>query len=342
MGNWKKWVANVAILVILFSLIVYYVFNEQDPRVLFELLSMADGRYWAAGIVLVFMFVSCESAILRLLLNDVGAPPPKWHCLIYSFIGFFFSAITPAAGGGQPAQVFYMRKDGLHPGVTSPILVVVTIGYKLVLIFYGLLALIIRPRVIFEANEAALWWGAAGFVLNVIVIILFGLVIFAPGLVARIFHFLMNLISRFVKSDRLEKLRGKVERTLDNYKEVTVCIKKNPRLMLVVVLISIFQRSLLFSITWLVLRSFGITAYALPVIIMMQSMVCLGTDLLPLPGGSGANEAFFLLLFEKICGEGMVLPVMIASRGIAFYAQLMICGVLTLVGTNIIKRSTKM
>jgi hypothetical protein len=31
----------------------------------------------------------------------------------YSFIGFFFSGITPSASGGQPAQIYYMNKDNM-------------------------------------------------------------------------------------------------------------------------------------------------------------------------------------------------------------------------------------
>lgn len=30
----------------------------------------------------------------------------------YSFIGFFYSGITPSATGGQPVQLYYMSKDG--------------------------------------------------------------------------------------------------------------------------------------------------------------------------------------------------------------------------------------
>ena len=35
-----------------------------------------------------------------------------WRCIQYSFIGFFYSGITPSATGGQPVQLYYMNKDG--------------------------------------------------------------------------------------------------------------------------------------------------------------------------------------------------------------------------------------
>lgn len=342
MDNWKKWLPNIAILIALFSLIAYYVFHEEDPRRLLRLLDWANGWYWLAGIVLVVLFISCESLIFRLMLHNAGFSPPKGHCLIYSFIGFFFSAITPAAGGGQPAQIYYMHKDGLNPGITSPILVVVTVCYKLVLVFYGLVALIVRPVEIVQANDFALWWAAVGLALNVIVISIFLLAIFRPVLLERLLHHIMRMARRFTKSQRLDRLEEKLERSLRSYKESTECIKNSPKLMAVVLAITIFQRSLLFAVTWLVLISFHITGYSLPTILIMQSMVSLGTDLLPLPGGSGAYEAMFLLLFEGICGEQFVLPVMIASRGISFYAQLLLCGAVTFLGIRRLGRTRRM
>lgn len=342
MGSWKKWLINAAILGIIFSLITYYVFHEQDPRILFRLLDMANGWYWIAGIILVFIYISCESLILRLLFRNVGVTPPRGRCLVYSFIGFFFSAITPAAGGGQPAQVYYMHKDGLNPGITSPILVVVTVGFKIVLVVYGLIALLVQPTEILQANDIALLWAEIGFATNIVIISMLMLAIFKPIFLEKVIHIAKKIIGRFINPKRLDRLEERIERSIDNYRKSTDCIKNKPSLMAMVFVISFVQRSILFSITWLVLLSFGITKYSLLTIIIMQSMVALGTDLLPLPGGSGAYEAMFLLLFEGICGEQLVLPVMVASRGISFYGQLIICGIVAFIGVHwIIGRERK-
>lgn len=332
MGSWKKWLINVAVFAVLSAFIAYYVLHEQDPRVLFQLLDRANGWYWIGGISLVVLFISCESVILRLMLLNAGSKPAKGRCLLYSFIGFFFSAITPAAGGGQPAQVYYMNKDKLDPGITSPILVVVTVGYKVVLVLYGIVAFIIRPSEIMNAGDVVLTWAGLGFALNIIVVCMLLIAVFKTDIMEKILRSLMRIIGRFVKPRRMARYEKRLECCIDNYHKSTECIKSNPKLMAFVFIISIIQRSLLFAIPWLVLRSFGITGHSLPVIIMMQSLVSLGTDLLPLPGGSGAHEALFVILFDGICGENLVLPILIASRGISFYAQLVICGIISLIG----------
>lgn len=342
MGSKKKWLFNAGFLILILGLTFWGIFRDENPRVLLRLLDRANGWYWILGFGIVVLFVSCESLILRLLLNHVGEPPPKGHCLLYSFVGFFFSAITPAAGGGQPAQVYFMHKDGLNPGTTAPVLVVVTVCYKLVLVLFGLAVLITRPPAIALAHDGALWWCFIGWVCNVVAITGLLLLIFLPDVVERLALRILDWVSRWIRVDRVAHWREKLEHSLGKYREVTDRVQKNVGLFLLIIVISIVQRALLFFVTWLVLRSFGIGGSTVAEIITMQAMVSLGTDLIPLPGGSGANEALFLLLFEGLCGETLVLPVLMATRGITYFGQLLICGAMTVVaGLLILKRRTQ-
>ena len=80
------------------------------------------------------------------------------HCFLYSFVGFFFSCITPSATGGQPAQIYYMKKDKLSIPVSTLVLMIVTITYKLVLVVLGTLVVIIRPAQIMHYLEPVLGW----------------------------------------------------------------------------------------------------------------------------------------------------------------------------------------
>lgn len=336
MGSKKKWLGNITFFVLILGLTFYALFHNEDPRLLLVLLDLASGWYWLAGIVLVLLFISCESLILRLLLKEVGLPRKPAHCLIYSFIGFFFSCITPAAGGGQPAQIYYMNKDGLDPGVTAPVLVVVTICYKLVLVFFGILVAIVRPIPAGTFGDGALLWCILGWLMNIAAVTVFLMTILMPNVVEAVLRFLMKKALRFLPAHRVDRWYRKLEDSISQYKTVTSCFQKNTKLFLMVILISIVQRTLMFSITWLVLRSFWIKSASLLTVITMQAMVSLGTDMLPLPGGSGANEALFLLLFEGICGEALVLPVLLVTRGICYYGQFLICGIMYLLfGTRL-------
>ena len=84
-------------------------------------------------------------------------------------------------------------------------------------------------------------------------------------------------------------------------------------------------------ITWLVYCSFGLGQYSMPLLTGLQSMISVAVDMLPLPGGMGISENLFMEIFEPVFGADLVLPGMMLSRGISFYTQVLICGVMTLV-----------
>jgi len=58
-------------------------------------------------------------------------------------------------------------------------------------------------------------------------------------------------------------------------------------------------------------------------------MISVSVDMLPLPGGMGISEKLFLSIFQPVCGKNFVLPVMVVSRGISYYTQLIISAIMT-------------
>ena len=75
-------------------------------------------------------------------------------------------------------------------------------------------------------------------------------------------------------------------------------------------------------------------------IITLQGMISVASDMLPLPGGMGASENLFLTIFSPVFGEELVLSGMVISRGISYYTQLLISAVMTFVSTFIIREKS--
>ena len=128
----RKSILNALFLLLIFALTIWSVFKGEDLGQIAEYLQMANDVWILPGIVCVLPFIIGESVIILYLLRTLGARTPFGHCCLYSFIGFFYSAITPSASGGQPMQVVAMRKDGIPAAVSTVVLAIVTITYKLV------------------------------------------------------------------------------------------------------------------------------------------------------------------------------------------------------------------
>ena len=95
-----------------------------------------------------------------------------------------------------------------------------------------------------------------------------------------------------------------------------------------VLLITIIQRLCYFAITVPACLSIGAGGLSAQDITAAQGMVQLGSEMLPLPGGMGVNELMYLKVFSPVFGD-QTLSTLILSRGVGYYCQLIICGLVT-------------
>lgn len=331
MRSRKKWIWNFAFLFLVLGLTVYGLFHDSDLSALLALMGEARWGWWLLGVVLVVAFILGESLVFHDMLKAMDLRHKLGHCFLYSFVGFFFSCITPSAGGGQPAQVYFMKKDGIELKDSIPIMLMVTITYKLVLVLYALGILLFRPTGVLTALEPVKLWCVLGFFLNVIFISFYILLMLRPGWVEKFLSRCIRLTGRFLGAERQSVLEEKLERWMVQYRDAATDILRHKKMLLRVMALTVAQRTVLFSVTYFAIISFNIAEAAFGTVLCFQAMIAMGTDLLPLPGGMGASETMFLKIYPALCGEGLTLPVLLVSRGISYYGQLLISAVFTLV-----------
>ena len=238
-------------------------------------------------------------------------------------------------------QVVVMRKDGIPAAVSTVILAIITIVYKLVLILIGAAVMLLRPAqimVYLDPVESVIY---LGLVLNVICVLALLLLVFDPNLVRLIASKTLTLINKIHPLRNIDKQTARIERITQQYHGTAEFYRNNTRVIFIVFLITFVQRVMLFLVTWLTYRSFGMTEHSMPVIVSLQAMISVAADMMPLPGGMGISENLFLDIFHTIFGEAHVIPGMVISRGISYYSQLLISAVMTVAGTYILNKSKK-
>lgn len=333
----KKKIFNAVFLVTVFCLTMWAVFKGQDLNALLYYLSNAEASFIAASVVCVVAFILSESVIIHYLMKCLGVRTQFSHCCLYSFIGFFYCCITPSASGGQPMQVVYMRKDRIPVAVSTVVLAIITILYKMVLVLIGTAVMVIRPAAVMpylEPAEGIIW---LGLVLNVICIAALLVLVFWPNLVRRLARWSMALIGKIRPFKNPEKQTARVERILSQYTGTSEFFRNHLPVVLNVFIITLVQRIILFFVTWLTYKAFSLSGHSMPAVVTLQAMISVAVDMLPLPGGMGISETLFLDIFRPVFGEALVLPGMVISRGISYYTQLLISAVMTVIATFIIK-----
>ena len=79
-----------------------------------------------------------------------------------------------------------------------------------------------------------------------------------------------------------------------------------------------------------VYHAFGLTGSSAMSIICTQALVTLAVSNLPLPGAVGASEGGFVAAMALFFGPALVTPAVLLSRGISFYAFLLVSAAITL------------
>ena len=138
MENKKKTIFNVIFLLVVFAGTMYGVFHGEDIGEIVKILGQVNVLWLIPGVICVVAFIWGESIIIYYMMRTLKIRLKKWTCFLFSSVGFFFSCITPSASGGQPAQIYYMKKEKIPIPVSTLVLMIVTITYKLVLVVVGL------------------------------------------------------------------------------------------------------------------------------------------------------------------------------------------------------------
>lgn len=324
------YILDVAFILFAGIMVFRIFFGNNEIGGIIEDLKRADPVWIIIGLVTMIAFVCCESWIIHYMLRIYKLKTPFLRCVCYSFIQFFFSYITPSSSGGQPMQIYYMKRDGIKIGYSTFITWVITIAYKSALVILGTIFLIFKHDHCAAALGDWRWLLILGYVLNVGLLAIMIMVFFKPLLARKLGVGLVNILTKIKLIKNYEKYSSKVIRICDNYAIGAEYVKKNVRVFVNVMLISLFQRILLSSITFIVYRAYGLPRESFFTIIAIQTVIGIMVEMMPLPGAAGITEACFLVLFEGIFGH-LVKPAMLLSRGISFYALLIISGTITLI-----------
>lgn len=326
-GNQKEMhrlTANAVIFAAVMALTFWSVFRGQDFAKIAAAVGQMSGKHLAVAVFLAVFFVAGEGCMIWYLLRGIGEQPILLRCISYSFIGFFFSGITPSATGGQPMQLYYMRRDGNALSASSVVLMTVAVIYKFVLVLIGIGILLFwrKPLRIYLQGYMGLYF--LGLFLNVLLVAVLLMVMFSPGIIRSCFYKVEKWMIRLRLWKETSARREKVELFLSGYRETVDFLRKHKRLIGVTIAGTFVQRCSVFVLTAVVYCGLGLSGTSVLNVVLVQAAVYIAVDMLPVPGAQGITETMYRGVFRDIfVGNTLVVSVCI-TRGISFYLVMLI------------------
>ena len=333
--NLKKILRNFIFFIALIIFTFWFIFKDQDFNELLEVIRLANSFYILLGILIMLMYFLMESINIKCILKSFGNKISIFSALKYTLIGFFFSAITPAASGGQPMEIYYMRKDGIPVAHSTLSLLIQLCGFQISTLSLGIICIIINSSLL---NGGFIFLFILGVLLNLSALTLLLIGIFSKRLTKKLVIFFIKVLEFFKVKD-IDERKEKINAALVTYNESSIYIKTHKNEFIKAILRVFVQVLLYYSIPFIVYKSFGLNEYNILKLISLQAVLYCTTSGIPLPGAIGISEGVFLGIYGTIFGNELLSSAMLLFRGITFYLFVIASQLVVII--NSIKTKTK-
>ncbi len=239
----------------------------------------------------------------------------------------FFNAVTPFSSGGQPFQIYSLKKKGLKISDATNVTIEEFVVYQIALVLLGTLAIIFNHILhIFPYDSLLSKLVLIGFLINTIVIIVLFIIAFWRKSNEFLVKFVINILSFCKIIKNKEKVMDKWNVYINNFHNGAKILIENKIDFMANVFYSFLGLICLYMIPIFIIYSLGdyISFNILEAIIASAYVMLIGS-FVPLPGGTGGVEFGFLKFFGVfITNEAILRALMLLWRFITFYMGIIV------------------
>lgn len=323
----KKLLRNFIIFIALIVLTFYIILKDQDISGIIKVIVDSKKEFLLIAVLAMSIYVICEAINIGRTLKVLNEKSNFFKNIKYALIGFFFSAITPAASGGQPMQIYYMHKENISVANSTLALLINLSCMQVVTISIAFVSLIFNYKYL---NGGLIWLFAIGVTLNLSALMLLLICIFTKKISKGLINIVIKIL-KFFKVKNVEEKENKFKNELIKYQDSAEYIKKNKLVILKNLITTYIQYILFYSVSYWVYCAFGLLEHNILEIITMQSILYATVSGIPSPGAVGVTEGGFMAIFGNLFPKHMLEGAMLLNRGINFYLLVVISSIVVMV-----------
>ncbi len=296
--NWKR------ILLMLFTVavLVFFVILDPDLKEADNVLLEISPLWFLLALACMIVYYVGDTVMYLIGADLMGVRQPFFEGLLTTMIGFFYSAITPLASGGQPFQVVQMKKRGINVGTSTSILMLKFLSWHMVITIMGIFGIVLLWERNLFSSTAMLVMFIVGIFVHMACLFIGILLSIKPSLVEKAGNSILNFTQRVFlrkKPEKLEKMRGAWEKFVADYKQAMVFAGQHKGGMVLIILTGIVEVFSYMATTYFTYRGLGFCQTGFMEIVLVQIMLTISVAFIPLPGASIASEGGFYAVFTK-------------------------------------------
>ena len=335
----KKWL-SAGFIVLSLSVVFIIAFSNPEMGNAWDALSRLDWRWTGCLLLCWAAYVGFESLGTFIYLRKQGFAVSLWRTLLSALIGYYYCNITPSSAGGQPMQIYTLRKAGVPVGYGTVAVSLRFICNQFMACLISLVLLLINRDFVYAQLGDAIWFVRVGWVINFASVPVVLLAAFKRVWVQKLAQGLIRFLEKIHLVRDGEAAMARVSEMLDTYHTAMMMLLRSVGRILVQLLCSGASLLGLLGSVVFVYFAFGQSGTSPLRVLTLSALLFISASYTPLPGASGAQEGGFLLYFNGIFKSGTIGLALLVWRFFTYYIFLVI-GALTVLLEKITGRRKK-
>ena len=325
----KNKVKNIILVFLIMILVLYLLLKDNYNEIMANILS-ANKVYLIISVVLVIIYYLLKTLGMYLITKEYKRDFKFKEMFKEVLITQFFNGITPFSTGGQPYQIYMLKKNGIKISNASAITIQDFIMYQLALIIIGFLAIV--TNLIFnliEMNSTIYFLIVLGFAINILVGLILLFISFSKKFNDAVGKLIIKILSKTRLIKNKQEILNKWEVKLEEFNNSSMLFKNNKMLLLKCFLANFFALFIFYLIPYVIFKSQNNTLdlNIVSSVLASASILIIG-NFVPIPGASGGIEYAFLIIFGKLVEGSIINSTLIVWRTVTYYLGIILGGIL--------------
>ncbi len=314
----KKLGKKIFLLIIICVLILYFVLKD-DFNGIVNLIINSNKIYILIAILLVLLSDVFKGISVSNLIRSSGYNYSVKKGFSLMLMTNFFNGITPFSLGGQPFELYILKKEGNINYITgSNVLFKDFYTYQMALMItstMGLLLLYLLNIIIIPS--LALKILIIGYIINLGISLV---LIYIPYSKKREYKIISAVVSLLVRSGVIKNSDAvsKVNSSINEFKRQTKEAIREPNVIIECIFLNCIKLILVGLATYFCFKSIGSTINVFNVVIIFILVMIMGS-FVPIPGASGGMEFSFMQMFSYFVISSKLGAATLMWRFITYY-----------------------
>ena len=328
-NNMKKKI-NVIVLIVITILVLYFSLKDDFYNIINQIINM-NILYLLIAFLLIFLYWIFRSYPMYCFTKKINKKFKYITSFKLTLRTQFFNAITPFATGGQPYQIYFLKKNGLDYASSTSVVLENFIVYQIALVFLGLVALF-SNHIFHIFNKVSLLQRliALGFIINTLVIVVMFVVAFSKKMNKKLINLGIIILTKLrIIKDKKETL-DKWDENINRFHYSAKLLLDDKKIFFTNILYNLVALCCLYLIPLFVLYAMGkFNSFNAGVAIVTSAYIMIIGSFVPIPGATGGLEYGFISFYGNFVTGSTLSAMMLVWRFITYYFG-MIVGAISL------------